>query len=40
MTTQLETLPVAERLPAVPWRDPHTVERRELAAYIAMLETK
>ena len=40
MTTQLETLPVAERLPAVPWRDPHTVEPRELAAYIAMLETK
>jgi len=40
MPMQLETLPAAERLPAVPWRDPHTVEKHELAAYIAMLETK
>jgi hypothetical protein len=26
------------RLPAVPWRDPHTVSPEQLAGYIAMLE--
>ena len=28
----------ALRLPAVPWRDPHTVSETQLAAYIGMLE--
>src|SRR5438552_604712 len=37
MTTEL-TQAAPLRLPAVPWRDPHTVSPTELAAFIGSLE--
>jgi tetratricopeptide (TPR) repeat protein len=38
MTTEL-THTATQRIPAVPWRDPHTVSPESLAGYVRSLET-
>src|SRR5262245_18319063 len=42
VTTAVATVetqaPAIRRLPPVPWRDPHTVSKEQLADYIGMLE--
>ena len=38
MTTEL-THAASQRIPAVPWRDPHTVSPESVASYIQSLET-
>jgi hypothetical protein len=38
LVTMTPEAPLVRRLPPVPWRDPHTVSREELARYISFLE--